>query len=234
MVLGCFLDDNKYCSFFTLNILLITLLLLCSVFKVQFLYKPLKVCLVGSSGLEPPTSRLSAECSSQLSYKPIFGVGQLCFRLFPHLFASLDAGGDEGNRTLDPLLAGQVLSQLSYTPIASVEVGCGPSKSNNKPETYLILHSVGFLYLITASTIFGDSSLTPCLVPVLHRKAVIQPHLPIRLPCSDLTPIIEPTFGSVLLAVKLLTSGIPNFHGLTGGVYKARERIHRGMLIRDY
>ena len=69
---------------------------------------------------------------------------------------------------------------------------------------------------------------------VLHRKEVIQPHLPIRLPCYDLTPIIEPTFDSCLLAVSSLASGVPNFHGLTGGVYKARERIHRGMLIRDY
>ena len=69
---------------------------------------------------------------------------------------------------------------------------------------------------------------------VLHRKEVIQPHLPIRLPCYDLTPIIEPTFGSVPLAVRLLTSGITSSHGVTGGVYKARERIHRGMLIHDY
>ena len=69
---------------------------------------------------------------------------------------------------------------------------------------------------------------------VLHRKEVIQPHLPIRLPCYDLTPIIESTFGSCPLAVSSLTSGVPDFHGLTGGVYKARERIHRGMLIRDY
>ena len=68
----------------------------------------------------------------------------------------------------------------------------------------------------------------------LLRKEVIQPHLPIRLPCYDLTPIIEPTFGSCLLAVSSLTSGVPDFHGLTGGVYKARERIHRGILIRDY
>ena len=68
----------------------------------------------------------------------------------------------------------------------------------------------------------------------LLRKEVIQPHLPIRLPCYDLTPIIEPTFGRALLAVRLRTSGVPDFHGLTGGVYKARERIHRGMLIRDY
>ena len=68
----------------------------------------------------------------------------------------------------------------------------------------------------------------------LLRKEVIQPHLPIRLPCYDLTPIIEPTFGCSLLAVRIQTSGLPDFHGLTGGVYKARERIHRGMLIRDY
>ena len=69
---------------------------------------------------------------------------------------------------------------------------------------------------------------------VLLRKEVIQPHLPIRLPCYDLTPIIEPTFGCCLLAVSAQTSGVPDFHGLTGGVYKARERIHRSMLIYDY
>ena len=68
---------------------------------------------------------------------------------------------------------------------------------------------------------------------LLLRKEVIQPHLPIRLPCYDLTPIIDPTFGRVPLAVRLRTSGITDSHGLTGGVYKARERIHRGMLIRD-
>ena len=69
---------------------------------------------------------------------------------------------------------------------------------------------------------------------LLHRKEVIQPHLPIRLPCYDLTLIINPTFGGVLLAVRLPTSGPPGSHGVTGGVYKARERIHRDMLIRDY
>ena len=72
------------------------------------------------------------------------------------------------------------------------------------------------------------------MLSVLHRKEVIQPHLPIRLPCYDLTPIIGPTFDSCLQKVSSLASGVPNFHGLTGGVYKARERIHRGMLIRDY
>ena len=73
------------------------------------------------------------------------------------------------------------------------------------------------------------------LIEVLHlRKEVIQPHLPIRLPCYDFTPVIGLTFDSWLLSVTSLASGTPNSHGVTGGVYKARERIHRGMLIRDY
>ena len=58
---------------------------------------------------------------------------------------------------------------------------------------------------------------------------MIQPHLPIRLPCYDFTPIANPTFGRALLAVRLRTSGVPDSHGVTGGVYKARERIHRNM-----
>ena len=68
----------------------------------------------------------------------------------------------------------------------------------------------------------------------LPRKEVIQPHLPIRLPCYDFTPITGPTFGRALLAVRLRTSGVPDSHGVTGGVYKARERIHRSMLTCDY
>ena len=66
------------------------------------------------------------------------------------------------------------------------------------------------------------------------RKEVIQPHLPIRLPCYDFTPVIGPAFGSSFLAVRSLTSGVTDSHGVTGGVYKTRERIHRGILIRDY
>ena len=69
---------------------------------------------------------------------------------------------------------------------------------------------------------------------LLPRKEVIQPHLPIRLPCYDFTPVIDLTLDSWLLAVTSLSSGAINSHGVTGGVYKARERIHRGMLIRDY
>ena len=69
---------------------------------------------------------------------------------------------------------------------------------------------------------------------LLLRKEVIQPHLPIRLPCYDFTLIINPTFDCCLPKVSSQASGVIDSHGVTGGVYKARERIHRGMLIRDY
>lgn len=66
------------------------------------------------------------------------------------------------------------------------------------------------------------------------RKEVIQPHLPIRLPCYDFTPVTNPAVVIALLAVRLTTSGRTRSHGVTGGVYKTRERIHRDILIHDY
>ena len=68
----------------------------------------------------------------------------------------------------------------------------------------------------------------------LLRKEVIHPHVPVGIPCYDFTPIICPTLDGSLLAVKPPASGITNSHGVTGGVYKTRERIHRDILIRDY
>ena len=64
------------------------------------------------------------------------------------------------------------------------------------------------------------------LRPTHSRKEVFQPHLPVRLPCYDLAPITGFTLGR---PSRSRTSGAPGFHGLTGGVYKARERIHRAM-----
>src|SRR3970040_2263190 len=66
------------------------------------------------------------------------------------------------------------------------------------------------------------------------RKEGIQPHLPVRLPCYDLVPVAGPTFDGCLLAVGPPASGVTDSHHLTGGVYKAREHIHRGVLTRGY
>ena len=68
----------------------------------------------------------------------------------------------------------------------------------------------------------------------LPRKEVIQPHLPVRLPCYEFVPITDPTFDGCLLAVGAPASGVASFHDVTGGVYKAREHIHRRMLTGGY
>ena len=66
------------------------------------------------------------------------------------------------------------------------------------------------------------------------RKEVIQPQVPLGLPCYDFTPVMNHKVVTVLPKVRLATSFATHSHGVTGGVYKARERIHRGILIHDY
>jgi hypothetical protein len=114
------------------------------------------------------------------------------------------------------------------------------------PTTVLTLKRFHLCVSTPASSTTGHSMLplfsfrTSRLVPLplhsrsihrtlLFRKEVIQPHLPVRLPCYDFVPVISPTLGSSSLAVRSPTSGVTNSHDVTGGVYKARERIHRSM-----
>ena len=65
----------------------------------------------------------------------------------------------------------------------------------------------------------------------LPRKEVIQPHLPVRLPCYDFVPVAPPALGRCPLPKEVgpRTSGLGNSHDVTGGVYKARVRIHRAV-----
>ena len=106
--------------------------------KVQFAIGQLAL-LVGSSGLEPPTLRLSGVRSNHLSYEPIKHFLSLVRWLGS---SSSTPGGDEEDRPPDPLRARQVLSQLSYTPescgvserrssLFFLRILLGPSKSNN-------------------------------------------------------------------------------------------------------
>ena len=78
---------------------------------------------------------------------------------------------------------------------------------------------------------YGEASTCPCLrgeplAGFLHRKEVIQPQVPLRLPCYDFIPVTSLALGRCLLAVGARTSGETSFHDVTGGVYKTRERIH--------
>ena len=168
------------------------------------------------------------------------------------VFKVQKVGGDERNRTADPLLARQVLSQLSYAPtflLLSAKT-CLVGLSGLEPLTSRLsgvrsnqLSYRPFCFSLRAAPSKLNINQRMCVdlkstryltISCLHRKEVIQPHLPIRLPCYDFTPVIGPAFGSSFFAVRSLTSGVTDSHGVTGGVYKTRERIHRGILIRDY
>ena len=85
-----------------------------------------------------------------------------------------------------------------------------------------IYHSCGDGYRI----VFEELKKRESFVSVSSKKEVFQPHLPVRLPCYDLAPVTSFALGR---SSRSRTLGTPSFHGLTGGVYKARERIHRAM-----
>ena len=129
------------------------------------------------------------------------------------------------NRRKESSLEEIDLPSLSYRYAALKVRGCDPGDRvlRGLPGGHL---PDGLLPSIRVKLI----SLRMCL----PRKEVIQPHLPVRLPCYDFTPLTLHTFGASPLAVGPATSGADDSGGVTGGVYKARERIHRGMLIRDY
>src|SRR5512135_1246739 len=68
-----------------------------------------------------------------------------------------------------------------------------------------------------------------CHNHTIPRKEVIQPQLPLQLPCYDFVPVTGPALDRCCLAVDRRASGVTSSHDVTGGVYKARERIHRGI-----
>ena len=117
--------------------------------------------LVGTSGLEPPTSRLSGVRSNHLSYAP----------------SSMEMTRIE---LVTPCLQGRC-SPIWATPPCIL--------LSNYFDIFKIEHTL--LYKILQELLR--------FLSVLLRKEVIQPHLPIRLPCYDFTPVINPTFDDVLL-----------------------------------
>ena len=95
------------------------------------------------------------------------------------------------------------------------------------------IYSAAHFVLRLRIQFYPDSiSITPPTFSL--RKEVIQPQVLLRLPCYDFTPIMSHTLERCLLAVSLRASSTTHFRDVTGGVYKARERIHGVVLIRHY
>ena len=130
------------------------------------------------------------------------------------------------NRRKESSLEDESLPSLSYRYAALKVRGCDPG------DRVLRGHILADIYRTGSCPLFELKFVS--LRTYLPRKEVIQPHLPVRLPCYDFTPLTLHTFGASPLSVGPATSGADDSGGVTGGVYKARERIHRGMLIRDY
>ena len=155
---------------------------------------------MGQGRVELPTSRLSGVRSNHLSYWP--GVGW-----------------DPRKWETPPIHVRAVIADA---------VGCcrrfGPSKLS--PNTFATGLNVAANH---TSELLRRVFLTIGHRPKtsLLRKEVIQPQVPLRLPCYDFTPVTDHSLGPCLLAVGSGTSGAIDSHGVTGGVYKARERIHR-------
>ena len=156
---------------------------------------------------------------------------------FPHSLPLVEMMGIE---PMTPCLQGRCspswatppsVTGIIFSASLSVTENWTTSRSKLSSAVQYLSYLVVFYWFLC---LFANTRYLWVISPILHRKEVIQPHLPIRLPCYDLTPINKPTFDCCPLAVSPQASGVFIFHGLTGGVYKARERIHRGMLIRDY
>ena len=147
-------------------------------------------------------------------------------------------GGAGRDRTDDLLNANQALFRLSYSPIHILNVfaaGLFLTTENKCQRTHLIVCSIKITLcdprfpFSSKLEKFDRIYLQPgCYTGAvfLLRKEVIQPQVPLRLPCYDLVPITSTALGCCLLAVGSHTSGKTGFHDLTGGVYKPRERIH--------
>ncbi len=146
---------------------------------------------------------------------PACKAGALPAELIPLRSLLEEMVGLVGLEPTTPALSRRCSNQLSYRPKSVNRGPCScPDRWRHLPTT----DKCGRLSLSCFSS----------------RKEVIQPHLPIRLPCYDFTPVTNPAVVIAPLAVRLTTSGRTRSHGVTGGVYKTRERIHRDMLIHDY
>ena len=174
---------------------------------------------------------LRARCSQPLSTNqtphPTTNAGQQQ----PTFLAGSRPNTSGRNHPRFPIQDEEVTGLLSQSPIVCPVIHHGRTSIQRYPPAAQRLSCTQARRHYSAP---DSSRLTPPPVGVslvvLLRKEVIQPHLPVRLPCYDFVPIADPTFdGSLPHGVRPPASGVTDFHDVTGGVYKARERIHRSV-----
>jgi hypothetical protein len=148
----------------------------------------------------------------------------------------MERGGGGRDRTDDLMLAKHALSQLSYAPnqapLRVLVIPTATAQSSDQACCRSMRRDAETAYPSAKAMLEYPTGRRN--ERLFLRKEVIQPQVPLRLPCYDFTPVADRTVVGCLLAVSAPASGKANSHGVTGGVYKARERIHRGVLIRDY
>ena len=135
-----------------------------------------------------------------------------------------------GLRGLEPRtssLSGMRSNHLSYKPILMKKSSNHKFSKKHYPQKWYFKYSMRRSCRLPVRPLSNRFE-------ILLKKEVIQPHLPVRLPCYDFAPVTSLTLTSSLPKVRPPDSGTTDFHGVTGGVYKTRERIHRGVLIHDY
>ena len=155
-------------------------------------------------------------------------VNRLCApdRGFSQLAASFFASESLGIRRVLLLVSsvpGAPIAPRPVFPMMSM-YSCAIASSAGVPESDRCMHRC--MRSHRSLSIKYERNSTKRGHPRSSRKEVFQPHLPVRLPCYDLAPVTSFTLGR---SSRRQPSGTPGFHGLTGGVYKARERIHRAV-----
>ena len=155
--------------------------------------------MVGRGGLEPPTSRLSGVRSNHLSYRPTSQSGAT-----PRIGSS--SGRSEGavpsgssredaqTAAQEPAAAPRMAPAPALFGLKGHEDGLGssfvcPTASHLEDKPQALARTL----LDRSTRIASDPART------FPRKEVIQPQVPLRLPCYDFTPVAEPTVAGCFL-----------------------------------
>ncbi len=187
--------------------------------------------MVGLGRFELPTSPLSGVRSNQLSYRPALAAPPPALEISQPgarrlSLSSFSSKGFRGQRLnmLGSYAAHDHRANFNQAKKACIRI---PAPAVRNGSCGLD----GFTSYVSRRSALAERMQSHHFS---FRKEVIQPQVLLRLPCYDFTPIMNHTLGGCPLAVGSPTSSATHFRDVTGGVYKARERIHRGILIRDY